>query len=77
MMGHGYYGSKLRDQESIIEKFAWTPKRSQGGKLIWLRRYFVREVYYDNNGRPPIKGLSWSFIMSGEEYFLKKLKGDL
>jgi hypothetical protein len=75
MMGHGYYGN-TRDQSEFVRKFAWLPVRSASHKLIFLRHYYVKQIYYDNNGRPPIKGLYWSRIYTEQEYFILKLTGN-
>jgi hypothetical protein len=75
MMGHGYYGSKLKDQERHEEKFAWLPVRSTfNKKLIWLTKYHIVHVLYDDTGRPPIKGWSWPLIYSKNEYLVMLLK---
>lgn len=59
-------------------KFAWLPVQTTiGKKKIWLKHYIIRHTYYDQLGRPPIKGLSWKFIMTEEQYFLLKLQGNL
>lgn len=74
MMGHGYYGN-VRDQSKYIRQFAWWPIRSTSGKRIWMKYYYEKRIFYDNNGRPPIKGLHWTRIYTAEEYFLLKLTG--
>ena len=75
MMGHGYYGSKLNDQEKHEEKFAWWPVRSTFSKRrIWLTKYHVIHILYDQNGRPPIHRLSWDYIYTKNEYLLELLK---
>jgi len=78
MMGHGYYGSRLKDQEQHEEKFAWFPIRSSfSKKRIWLTKYYVVHILYDDTGRPPIKGWSWSLIYTKNEYLLMLLKGSV
>jgi hypothetical protein len=75
MMGHGYYGSKLKDQERHEEKFAWLPVRSTFSKQrIWLTKYHIVHILYDNTGRPPIKGWSWPLIYTKHEYLIMLLK---
>ena len=75
MMGHGYYGSKLNDQEKHEEKFAWWPVRSTFSKRrIWLTKYHVIHILYDQNGRPPIKGWSWPLTYTKNEYLVMLLK---
>ena len=69
MMGHGYYGTWLNDREHHEERFAWWPVRSSfGKKCIWLTKYHIVHVLYDENGRPPIKGPHWKRIYAPEEY---------
>jgi hypothetical protein len=75
MMGHGYYGSKLNDQERHEEKFAWWPVRSSfSKKRIWLQKYDIIHILYDQTGRPPIKGRSWQLIYTKNEYLVMLLK---
>ena len=75
MMGHGFYGSNLNDQEKHEEKFAWWPVRSTfSKKRIWLTKYHLVHILYDQNGRPPIKGWSWPLIYSKNEYLVMLLK---
>ena len=75
MMGHGYYGSKLNDQEKHEEKFAWWPVRSTFSKRrIWLTKYHVIHILYDQNGRPPIKGWNWPLTYTKNEYLVMLLK---
>ena len=77
MMGHGYYGSKLNDQERHEEKFAWWPLRSTfSHKRIWLTKYHIVHILYDQNGRPPMKGWSWPLIYTKNEYLMYLLKQD-
>ena len=73
-MGHGYYGSKLNDQEHHEEKFAWWPTRSGSHKLMWLTPYYVQHTYYDDLGKPPIKGRSWEYIYTRNEHLIEQLK---
>ena len=62
--------------ETAHEKFAWLPIRSSFGnkRLIWLKKYVRVDIYYDNMGRPPIKGRSWNFIYTKNEYLLYTIK---
>ena len=77
MMGHGYYGSKLNDQEKHEEKFAWWPVRSTFSKRrIWLQKYHIVHILYDQNGRPPMKGWSWQLTYTKNEYLMYLLKRD-
>jgi len=77
MFGHGYYGSKLEDQERHEEKFAWWPVRSTfSRKFVWLTKYHIVHILYDRNGRPPIKGMSWKLTYTKNEYLMYLLKRD-
>lgn len=61
--------------ETATEKFAWWPIRSSfSKKIIWLKRYVRLEIMFDDMGRPPIKGRSWSLIYTKNEYLLYLLK---
>jgi len=77
MMGHGYYGQRLADQERAEEKKAWWFKRTSSGKRIWPgQKYVLIKRFYDENGRPPIKGLSWDRILTPNEYLVYQLSDD-
>lgn len=53
------------------EHYAWFPKRSSWSKkTIWLKKYWVGNIYYDAMGRPPIKENSWKLIYTENEYLL-------
>ena len=75
MLGHSYYGSTSNDQFKYEKKYAWLPIKSNSGKYIWLKDYYIRHAFYDSNGRPPIKGLSWECIFTKNEYLLIQIKG--
>ena len=63
--------------EQAEEKFAWWPVRSSFSKRrIWLKKYVLVNVYYDDMGRPPIKGRSWDLIYTKNEYLIYMLKKD-
>ena len=76
MMGHGYYGSSLSDQHSYERKFAWLPVVTNSRKRVWLKYYCIRHTYYDNMGKPPIKGLCWNCIFTENEYLMELLKNE-
>lgn len=65
---------QIDPQKSIEEKFAWLPIRSGSNKRIWLKRYYIQHTHYDHNGKPPIKGLSWTYVYTKNEYLLEQLK---
>ena len=71
MMGANW---QTNQQRSIEEKFAWTPIRSGSNKRIWLKPYYIQHTYYDDNGKPPIKGASWEYIYTKNEYLMEQLK---
>jgi hypothetical protein len=59
------------------EHYAWLPVRSTWSKqLIWLRKYWEGDIYYDAMGRPPIKQKSWKLIYTENEYLLMLLRED-
>lgn len=72
MMGANW---QVDRQHKYLKKYAWWPKRSNSGKLIWLREYYVRLTYYDHNGKPPIKGPCWMYVYTKHEFLLAQLKG--
>jgi hypothetical protein len=76
MMGHSYYGSKLSDQHRYERKFAWWPVISGSKKRVWLTHYYIRYTFYDNNGKPPIHGFTWTYIYTKNEYLLELLKNE-
>jgi hypothetical protein len=74
MMGHGYYGSRLKDQERHEERFAWWPTRSTfNKKRIWLTKYHIVHILYDDPAMP-IKGRSRPLIYTKNEYLIMLLK---
>jgi hypothetical protein len=74
MMGHGYYGNQFPDQHRFEKKFAWLPIITGSKKRVWLTDYYIRRTYYDNNGKPPIHGLTWDYIYTKNEYLLELLR---
>ena len=74
MMGHGYYGMAFADQHRFERKFAWMPIVTGSKKRVWLTHYYIRRTYYDNNGKPPIHGLTWDYIYTKNEYLLELLR---
>ena len=72
MMGANW---QTNQQRSIEEKFAWWPTRSGSNKRIWLKPYYIQHTYYDDNGKPPIKGLSWEYIYTLNEFLILQIKG--
>ena len=63
--------------EKIEEKFAWWPIRSSfNKKYIWLKKYIVVEVYWDNSFNHPLRSNTWSFIYSKNEYLLYLIRKD-
>jgi hypothetical protein len=72
MMGANWQRDR---QHSYVKKFAWWPVRSNSGKFIWLKNYYIRLTYYDHNGKPPIKGPYWAYVYTRHEFLLVQLKG--
>lgn len=61
--------------EEPREKFAWFPVRSSfSKKRIWLKRYIELHIFFDETGRPPIHGRSWTLNYTQNEYLLYLLK---
>jgi hypothetical protein len=55
--------------ERAVERFAWLPVRSSFSKqLIWFSRYIELQIYFDDQGRPPIRSRSWNLIYTSSEY---------
>jgi hypothetical protein len=49
--------------ERAVERFAWLPVRSSFSKqLIWFSRYIELQIYFDNQGKPPVTGRSWNWF---------------
>ena len=77
MMGFGYYGQRLADQESAEEKKAYWFIKTDSNKTVWPgQKYVLLKRFYDQNGRPPIKGLSWDRILTLNEYTMYLLTRD-
>ena len=73
MMGANWQPNRQHDYK---KRFAWLPKRSTSGKLIWLNEYHIRLTYYDHNGKPPVKGLHFlPYVYTKNEFLVLKLKG--
>jgi hypothetical protein len=59
------------------QHYAWWPVRSSWSKkLIWLKKYWAGDIYYDAMGRPPLKQTSWKLIYTEHEYLLMLLRED-
>jgi hypothetical protein len=57
------------------ERFAYWPVRSSWSKkLIWFKKYWHGQIYFDAMGRPPIKDQSWKLIYTENEYLLMLLR---
>jgi len=62
-------------EEQAFERFAWLPVYSSfGKKRIWFRKYVELHIYYDNMGRPPLKGMYWTFVYTVNEYDVYLIK---
>ena len=73
MMGANW--RKDPEQRAIFKKFAWWPLRSGSRKFIWLQSYYEQHTYYDDIGKPPIKGSSWVYVYTKNEYLVEQIKG--
>ncbi len=59
------------------QHYAWWPIRSSWSKkCIWLKTYWLGEIYFDAMGRPPIKERSWKLTYTENEYLLMLLRED-
>lgn len=55
--------------ERAVERFAWLPVRSSFSKqLIWFSRYIELQIYFDDQGKPPVRSRSWNLIYTLSEY---------
>ena len=55
--------------ERAVERFAWLPVRSSFSKqLIWFNKYIELQIYFDDQGQPPLKSRSWNLIYTPHEY---------
>ena len=69
-----YVGSP---KETAEEKRAWWFKRSGKGRLIYPgEKYVLVKRFFDDMGRPPMKGLSWDRIYTPKEYTVYLLTKD-
>lgn len=60
--------------QSISKKYAWLPVKTNSRKWVWFDDYYVILTYYDENGKPPIKGLHWTLVLNKKEYLLWCIK---
>lgn len=68
-------GVHFNKEEAAFERFAWWPVCSTfSNKRIWLKKYIELHIYYDQMGRPPLKGASWNLIYTEKEYMIYLLK---
>ncbi len=75
MMGGNW--RKDKPDEFHEEKFAWWPVRSTfNKKIIWLSKYYIVHILYDDTGRPPLKSPSWPLTYTKNEYLLMLLRNE-
>ena len=75
MFGNSYTGGyQPVPEREVFEKWAWLPVKSSNGKWIWNSRYYIIAIYCDENGKPPMKGLSWNHILTKNEYLVWQIK---
>jgi len=74
MFGHSYTGGQTQQKQKVIERWAYFPVKLTSGKRIWAQPYWQIDTYYDDDGKPPIKGIAWTWTMTGSEYLLWMLK---
>ena len=63
------------DVKSHREEFAWTPKRSILGSLIWMKSYIIYETWASLRGVE--KRLLEQSIYTHNEFVEAKLKGEV
>lgn len=62
-------------EEQAFERFAWLPIYSSFNKRrIWFKKYIELHIYYDNTGKPPLKGMYWKFVYTVNEYDVYLIK---
>jgi len=74
MMGANW--RKDSNQRQYVKKYAYLPIRSGSGKRIWLSEYYEQQTFYDDNGKPPIKGPYWSYIYTKNEFLMEIIKNE-
>lgn len=75
MIGHGYTGGyQPRPKREVFDKWAYFPKKSSSGKWIWNKKYYCIATYFDEDGKPPVKGLAWYNILTENEYLLWQVR---
>lgn len=76
MMGANW--QRDRPDEKHEEKFAWWPVHSTfNKKRIWLSKYHIVHILYDETGKPPVKGWSWPLIYTKNEYLMLLLRNGI
>lgn len=61
-------------QERAEEHRTWWWKRTSSGKLLHPGdKYVLVKQFFDDMGRPPIKGLSWDRIYTVNEFLVHEL----
>ena len=58
----------------VTEQFAWIPKRSEKGSIVWLKPYILYEKYYNVYGTTKILH---EILYSKDEFVEAKLKGEI
>lgn len=66
----------LDPNTKVAEKFAWLPKRTSSGKLVWLSKYIIVKKFFDDAPRAPLHHLTWDRVYTLKEYTLLLLKGN-
>jgi len=74
MMGANW--KRDTNQRRYFRRFAWWPVRSGTGKSIWFKNYYEQHTYYDDNGKPPIKGPSWVYVYTKNEFLMEMIKNE-
>ncbi len=67
-------GYRPAPRQSIAKKYAWLPVKTNSNKWVWFEEYYKIETYYDENGKPPIKSLTWDIVLTKNEYLIWCIK---
>lgn len=68
-------GYRPTPRQQIFHRRVLFPVKSSSGQWIWPGSWYYRiETYYDNNGKPPVKGSCWTIILTEAEWTLEQLK---
>jgi hypothetical protein len=61
-------------RETVDKKYALFPIKTNSNRWVWLKEYYKIKTYYDENGKPPIKSLTWDLVLTKNEYLIWCIK---